>query len=102
MKITYFFVLKSLDGQIDTVDCYTILVFRIKQCREYPISSLLFILSTEKPKSQNFLDPGLAKPQSQLILGLKIQTWAKYDRTYINNSIPSFDFGNRPKTWVLY
>ena len=28
-----------------------------------------------KPESQNILDPGLAKPQSYLNLGFKIQTW---------------------------
>ena len=46
---------------------------------------------TQKPESQNFLNPGLAKPQSQLNLWFK-NTDLGLTQQNINNSKPSFDF----------
>ena len=42
--------------------------------------------TVQQPESQNFLDPGLRKPYSQLKIVLKIQTQVKYDRTAITQT----------------
>ena len=53
-----------------------------------------FLFSHYIPNLQNFLDPGLAKLQSQLNLIFKIQTWVKHNRTLITQN--PFNFSNLP------
>ena len=49
---------------------------------------------------KTFLDPGLAKPQYQLNMGLKIPTWVKHNRTLMTQSLVSI-IQIQPNTWVL-
>ena len=73
--------------------------YRVHNMSLVPIGDLLnvniqYSRCSFKPESQNFLDPGLAKPQSQLNLGFKIQTLVKHNRTIMTQLKLSFDFYN--------